>query len=274
MDQEKRKIIIYEIEHWRKSKLLPEQYCDFLLNLYDANPQDRDTRVIGVSKLAIRNSNWKMWLLGCVFAALVAFIVFHFNSFPFLLQIMSVVVIVGASYGAGIWYSRTSPVIGNVLVGAGSLALLGAGFYLLKAYGADEPPLMLAFVALCGFVWILVGIAARMGLFQYCGWCGLILVYAALLHDRTSLGWAGAQLSWLPVCVLFGWLGYLFHKGNKSAGAVLLLVSFTLWWMPELYSAYTGVVDGALLQLLFLGKLVIAGGLLFGMRKKWIEWVF
>ena len=26
--------IVKEIEHWQRSKLLPEQYCDFLLNLY------------------------------------------------------------------------------------------------------------------------------------------------------------------------------------------------------------------------------------------------
>jgi hypothetical protein len=35
LDQEKkREILLYEIEHWRRSRLLPEQYCDFLSNLY------------------------------------------------------------------------------------------------------------------------------------------------------------------------------------------------------------------------------------------------
>ena len=34
MDAEKRKMIVREIDHWRRSKLLPEHYCDFLMNLY------------------------------------------------------------------------------------------------------------------------------------------------------------------------------------------------------------------------------------------------
>ncbi|MEF3304651.1 hypothetical protein [Paenibacillus sp. GYB003] len=274
MEQEKRKIIIYEIEHWRRSKLLPEHYCDFLLNLYDAASTERDGRVSGLSKSAIAGSDWKSWLIGCVFAAVIAFVVFHFNSFRLPLQIMSVVAIVGLCYGVGFWYSRRTPFIGYGLVGAGSVALLGAGFYLLRANGLDEPPLLLAYVAFCSFVWIFVGLAARMGLFHYCGWCGLMLVYAYLLHERTRLDWIGAELSWLPLCVIFAWLGWLLHRASKQVGAVLLLVGFTLWWMPELYGMYAGVTDGLLLQLLFLGKLAVAGSVLFGLRKKWSEWVF
>ncbi|GAA3403823.1 hypothetical protein ACFFNY_03020 [Paenibacillus hodogayensis] len=274
MEQEKRKIIVQEIEHWRRGKLLPEHYCDFLLNLYDLNPEERDTRVLGVSKNSIKNSGWLNWLLGFGFAALIVYIAIHFNSFPISMQILAVLVIVGACYGVGCYYARKTPIIGYSLVGAGSIALLGAGFYLLRAYGLDEPDLMLAYVAFCSFVWILIGLFARMGLFHYCGWIGLILVYAWLLHEQVELDWAGAQMSWLPVCIVFGWLGWLLHRTNKTTGAVLLLVSFTLWWTPEVYAWYAGGVSGQLLQLSFLAKLVLAGGLLFGLRKKWIEWVF
>jgi hypothetical protein len=34
LDNEKRNLVVKEIEAWRRSKLLPEQYCDFLQNLY------------------------------------------------------------------------------------------------------------------------------------------------------------------------------------------------------------------------------------------------
>lgn len=34
MDEQRRKTIINEINHWRQSQLLPEHYCIFLLNLY------------------------------------------------------------------------------------------------------------------------------------------------------------------------------------------------------------------------------------------------
>jgi hypothetical protein len=273
MEQEKRKIIVYEIEQWRRSKLLPEHYCDFLLNLYDVSPAERDARMLGVSKNSIKNSSWKNWFFGFGITALIAYIVLHFNSFRFPLQIMTALVIVGGCYTAGLLFSRKTPVAGYGLVGAGSIALLGAGFYMLRYYGMDEPPLLLAYVAFCSFVWIIIGLAARMGLFHYCGWIGLMLVYASIMHNRVELDWIGAQIGWLPLCVMFGWLGWLLHRASKSTGAVLLLISFTLWWMPEAYGLYTGEVDGTLLQLLLLSKLVIAGSVMFGLRKKWIEWV-
>jgi hypothetical protein len=34
MDENRKQIIIKEITHWKKSHLLPEHYCDFLLALY------------------------------------------------------------------------------------------------------------------------------------------------------------------------------------------------------------------------------------------------
>lgn len=273
MEQEKRKIIVREIEHWRRSKLLPEHYCDFLLNLYDADPAERDSRVWGVSKNAIQNSSWKNWAFGIGITALIAYIVTHFNSFQFPMQIMSALGFVAGCYAVGFANRSKHPAAAQGLVGAGSVALLGAGFYLLRRYELDEAVLMMAYVSFCCFVWIIVGLASRMGLFQYCGWMGLALVYGLLLHDRTELGWIGAQASWLPLCLLFGWFGWLLHKSSKSTGAVLLLVCFTLWWMPEAYLFLTNESVRSLLQLLLLGKLVIAGAALFGLRKKWIEWV-
>lgn len=273
MDKEKRSIIVREIEQWRRSKLLPEHYCDFLLNLYLDNPGDRQGQVMGVSSNSIKNSNWKIWFLSFAVIALITYVVIHFNSFSFPMQIMSAALFVTACYGAGMAMRRKMPAISYALAGLGSIALLGAGFYLLRLHGLDDPVLSFSYVAFCSFVWILIGVISRMGLFHFCGWIGLALVYAALLHTLTELDLLGAQLGWLPLCAVFGWLGWLLHRVSKSTGAVLLLVSFSLWWVPEAYSLYAGLADAALLQLLFLGKLAVAAAVLFGLRKKWIEWV-
>ncbi|SNS59250.1 hypothetical protein SAMN05444672_101192 [Bacillus sp. OK838] len=34
MDEMRKKIIIQEINSWKESRMLPEQYCDYLLALY------------------------------------------------------------------------------------------------------------------------------------------------------------------------------------------------------------------------------------------------
>jgi hypothetical protein len=36
---ERKKIIIREIEYWKKNRLLPEQYCDYLLTLYSGGAE-------------------------------------------------------------------------------------------------------------------------------------------------------------------------------------------------------------------------------------------
>ncbi|OQP05829.1 hypothetical protein B1690_12065 [Geobacillus sp. 46C-IIa] len=44
MNRRRRETIIREIEYWKRSRLLPEQYCDFLLALYtegDGRPRSR-----------------------------------------------------------------------------------------------------------------------------------------------------------------------------------------------------------------------------------------
>ncbi|WP_156323827.1 hypothetical protein [Bacillus sp. JCM 19034] len=45
MRKERKEIVIEEIKHWRKSKLLPEHYCDFLLTLYSEG-NDRETKTL------------------------------------------------------------------------------------------------------------------------------------------------------------------------------------------------------------------------------------
>lgn len=44
MNEERRQTIVKEIDYWSRSKLLPQQYCDFLLNLYVDPDQEEDPK--------------------------------------------------------------------------------------------------------------------------------------------------------------------------------------------------------------------------------------
>ncbi|SDI94883.1 hypothetical protein [Salimicrobium halophilum] len=43
MAQDRKQIIVKEINYWKKSKLLPEKYCDFLLALYTEGEEKNST---------------------------------------------------------------------------------------------------------------------------------------------------------------------------------------------------------------------------------------
>lgn len=81
---QKTKLIVNEIKHWRKNKLLPEQYCDFLLALYlqgeeDAHHERSTQKSIISSKLVLKKriessrvlSPWLKKVIVCFFTATV-----------------------------------------------------------------------------------------------------------------------------------------------------------------------------------------------------------
>ena len=54
MSNPKKQIIMNEIAFWKQSKLLPEQYCDFLMTLYSEGNHEQE--VIGKAKNAVRKN--------------------------------------------------------------------------------------------------------------------------------------------------------------------------------------------------------------------------
>ena len=55
---DKRVIMIAEIEYWRKHKLLKEHYCDFLSNLYLENQVDLPKSRLEKTMVAIKKAHF------------------------------------------------------------------------------------------------------------------------------------------------------------------------------------------------------------------------
>ncbi|MFX3633658.1 MAG: hypothetical protein ACE3L7_25235 [Candidatus Pristimantibacillus sp.] len=276
MNEERRQIILKEIDHWRRSKLLPDQYCDFLLNLYlDHDQETKRESHYGVAKavMAMQRASGKHWLLTFGFFTLISFVVLYFNAFHPLLQI-------GVSAGGVtlmLWFGqrlrKRNEAAGLALSGTGMLLMLGSGLYMLQLHGLDEWVWKTSLLGLCALFWIIYGIAAKVQVFHLCGWIAAVLVYAWLLSRYTEApAWYETQLYWLPVSCLFGWSSWFVHRWSKSVSAVLFLTCALVWFMPELY-AMLFMEEPVLLQLQLLLKIAVGGGLLFSMRKQWIAWV-
>ncbi|TBL78105.1 hypothetical protein [Paenibacillus thalictri] len=273
---EKKKIIVKEIEHWRRSKLLPEHYCDFLLNLYlEEHNQKQSGGWLGISPKAVRDSNWKIWIIVFGLLAIISFVSLNFNSFEFPLQIGVSIVFLIICYVIGAVKREKSPLLSHILFGVASLFLLFIGVYLLKQHDLNTPNTIVAHVVFCSFVWIMSGIACRLIIFQLCGWVGLVFAYGWLLHHQLdTITWGTLQLSWIPLSFLFVWIGWLVHQKLKQAGIVFLLLGCIVWFMPEFYGImYSEVLGSEVLQLSLMGKIIIGGIMLFALRKKWTEWV-
>lgn len=51
MDQQRKQIIIKEIKFWKENRMLPEQYCDYLLSIYSEGELKDNSHTIGYHKL-------------------------------------------------------------------------------------------------------------------------------------------------------------------------------------------------------------------------------
>lgn len=273
MDQEKRKTIVAEIEQWRRGRLLPEHYCDFLLNLYMDEGQEKTKSVMGISSSAIKNSSARLWLTIFGIIGLISFLGLHFTSFHFWMQTGVAGGAISILYMLGAARRTKQPAISYLCFGSASVLLLVAGLYLLDARGWNGTPVIF-FTALCGMVWILTGISARLPIFHFAGWIVLFLIYAIVLrHNIEDIDWIGLELSWVPVSLVLAWLGWLFHHVNKQIAAVLLLTGTIGWFGAEAYGLGLTELSPGHLQLSLGVKLAVCCGVLFGLRKKWIEWV-
>ncbi|QAY66290.1 hypothetical protein [Paenibacillus protaetiae] len=279
MNEERRQTIIAEIAYWRRNKLLPDQYCDFLLNLYRNQNQDEElpnrlSKVhIGKAAAAVQKATGKQWLLTIGIFTLISFVVLYFNAFPPALQIAVIVISAAALIGFGGRIRSRQEAVGLSMVGIAMLVLLGGGLYMLGTFGYDTWHNQLWLILGCACLWIVYGIAAKIPALHACGWIAAAFVYALIL-DRYASGssWYEAQLYWLPVCCLFGWCSWFFHRYTKQVSAVLFVVCAGLWFMPEIYQMLF-LKETAWLQLQLIGKIAAGGGLLFFLRKQWMVWV-
>ncbi|MBM7565664.1 hypothetical protein GT003_25055 [Paenibacillus sacheonensis] len=274
MDQERRKTIIKEIEHWERSKLLPGQYCDFLLNLYLEEGETRGPATFaGRAAIVVKGASAKQWLLTFGIFSLICFVVLYFNVFHPLLQMAVSITGVYLLLLLGHRYRSKNESVGLVLIGAGMLLMLGAGLYILELHDWNEWGWKAGLLSFCALVWVAFGIGARIPLLHLCGWLAFFLVYAWLLSNNTvDPEWYEIQLYWLPLSFVFGWSSWFVQRWTKSSASILFIAGAAAWFMPELYTAmFRG--GAAELQVELIIKIIAGGILLFSLRKQWIAWV-
>ncbi|KIL34663.1 hypothetical protein SD71_18440 [Cohnella kolymensis] len=273
MDDDKRKTIVNEIDVWRRGKLLPEQYCDFLQNLYLDDLNERPKGIVGAAVQKIGQASVKHWLLVFVSFALICIIVLHFSAFPAALQIAITGIVTAAFTGLGAWLREKQPLKGLLWISAAMIFLPVAGLSVLVLQDWDARAGPAVLLGICALVWICCGVLLRLSLLHAAGWVGLVILYGALLSDRLpDPSLLEVQIFWLPAALLFGWLSWFLHVRYKPAGSVFFALALILWFMPEVYSALLDIHPDWI-QLQLLCKIAAAGVGLFRLRKQWMEWV-
>ncbi len=310
MDDQKRKLIITEIESWRKNHLLPEHYCIFLLNLYTegdrpvgksktgSQTSGRGSQVSGIfsqkagyvndetasdyqfreNGVVVRSSiSWKMiwyWLLGaCVIAGLIL-LAFHFNGFSTLMQIAISSIFILITYILSLALRRKSPALTHVSLAISFFLLILAGVYFIKEMGLSQTVLLI-FIAFICLLWCLNGLIFRFSYLLYIGILGFGILYGYVTTNRLEehYTWWLAELYWVPFAVLMIGFGFLLHERNPQLSGVLAFCGTILLYGSEISSLYVTEAKRDIIQLLLFIKVFLNSGFIFFTRSYWFRWL-
>ncbi|MBT2288103.1 hypothetical protein J7E73_02955 [Paenibacillus albidus] len=272
MNLGKRDIILKEIQYWRNSRLLPEQYCDFLTNLYDDETKAKDSNPLSLHNIG--QGSVKLWLFGFGIISLIFLISLYFSVFPWPLQIATALSVLIVCYGFAAVYRDRQTVLSLILAGTGSVLTLGFGLWMIALHDLNPDFWRPLLIAGCGLLWCVLGFVLRIGLLQYSGFAFWALLYAGFAGAfRPEASIFELELLWLPLCIVMVWLSWLLHHRVSGVSGVYFAVGVSLWVMPEIDALLLRQDYPQWISLMLITKIAAGLALLFMYRKKWITWV-
>lgn len=175
MNQEtKKQVIINEIEWWKESHLLPEQYCDYLLALYTEGNADRQ----GTISSKPPKKRFQGWLFSIILLFLpVMLLVIYFTELSFVLQMLLYSLFILVCLGAALFYIEKIFFVHGLLSMA-ALCLLLLSYEAVSFYFPQNFLILMILLVLHCVLWIITGFRLKIIYFKMAGVIGLVLIVA------------------------------------------------------------------------------------------------
>ncbi len=272
VNQDKRGVILDEIEYWRENRLLPAHYCDFLMNLYDVNQERGDKKVLSMQ--SFKQGNIRTWMFTFLMLCFICMVLLYFTTFPILVQLVCVPVFTALCYTGGIRWRKRNPIASSFLLAVGSMLMLGLGILVIRQHGLDPSFWITVLVLGCGLIWCIMGYVISSPVLLYIGFGAFVLLYAGFFaRVNPEASWLVLQGLWLPLSLLLVWFSWLVHHRGKKLAAVYFTSGIAIWFMPEVDEVLLRGQMPDIFAALCVTKIALACILLFILRKKWIVWV-
>ncbi|WP_313891842.1 hypothetical protein [Psychrobacillus sp.] len=175
MSLQRKQIILNEIAFWKKNKLLPEHYCDFLMTLYSQGENDESAEKEKSSKAVLakekKNRQILYTILGVVTAILLASL-FLVTALAFIPIILAGATILGFLYIA-FKLAKNRSVMTPLLLVCSALLLLGASFKVWDIYFYEYPYLLIGLIFANCLLWLFSGLLLKLVYFSISGIVGV-----------------------------------------------------------------------------------------------------
>lgn len=152
MQEERTKTIIHEIQYWKENRLLPSEYCDFLLALYTKGEEEKP----GPAPVRSVQPLVPVFVLLSLFLIPLTLLVIYFTEMGFIMQTGLLSFFVGLVWFMSGWlhYKRTDwyliPFVNGLLI------IFSASIFLLDHWTASVRAIHLTML-FHFFLWIFLG---------------------------------------------------------------------------------------------------------------------
>ncbi|WP_246940425.1 hypothetical protein [Bacillus pinisoli] len=173
MNQHRKEIILKEIEYWKKNRLLPEQYCNYLLTLYSEGEHEEK------SKRSKSVFNWSFIIPNIWFVLfLTTLLANYFTEMSFHLQIPLNIILLICSIGFSVYFSKKKDVYYKVFMILSFFIFFITTTEMVE-FISPTNHILLGFIVIFNcLLWYLLG---RKLMFTYLKWAGLIGFFLVIL---------------------------------------------------------------------------------------------
>lgn len=162
MNDARKNIVLREIKYWKEHRLLPEQYCDFLITLYTEG-SETGQEVTEKKSFSFKNFIFQLINILIISLLILTFIVIYFTELSIDLQIGLFAAFGGMCFsGAVFFYKKNHTIFFHIALITGILILfLGSVSTVSTVFSGAQIGLILMILLNCLF-WVFLGFRLRL----------------------------------------------------------------------------------------------------------------
>ncbi|MFE8703194.1 hypothetical protein ACFYKX_21680 [Cytobacillus sp. FJAT-54145] len=173
MDENRKKIIVKEILYWKESRMLPVQYCDYLLTLYTEGNRPKE-----FIKNQTKNRFDKKQYLFLMLIPVSVFLI-YFTELSFILQ-MALLAFLMISGLFVIFYFSKKGILMQIPLIVIALMLLLASVEIISGSFPNNPQTLYMVLFLNCFLWLFTGWRLKILYFTISGLLGIALLIVSI----------------------------------------------------------------------------------------------
>jgi hypothetical protein len=272
MDQ-KKKIIIQEIEYWKRSRLLPEHYCDFLLQIYLSDSK-KNTKSGGGSFSFITSKSMLLFIMALFF--ILGFLAFYFIDFSNQMQMYLIAITVFIFYSSAMFAYRKGLSFFHYLFSIGCMIMLLGVVRFLYLWSIDDVVMKVPLLLGVCLIWMITGITFRIFYLQFIGLIAIVGItgWGTIPYFQSHFSWAVLEGSWVISALLFFTISLASKRKYAKFSFNLYLNGIILVFVPSVQATYIPSTSTDVLQLLLFAKIILISIFLYISRESLTSFIF